>query len=216
MIAQQSHGPSRVLGGGQLRVVQGANAWRIIRTDRDGASRHDIPQMTAAVLRYWLTGAHEFTPNVIPTGSKEWRFGPVRPLQVASVSHKPQALPAGKVLAERQTALAETIPTVAGKQPWYVMVYFWWRKPPAIIPYPGFKKGWFGPEREYNAADYILDEARAITGMHDPGDQTWLDAMGGNVSKAAKGATEDLAETVLPTAGLGIGLLVALWLLSQR
>lgn len=200
----------------KVRVIQGCNAWRLLRTDADGAPRDRIPQTAAAVIRYWLTGAHEASPEVIPTGSREWRFGPVRPLQVASVSHQAQRLPDGEMLADRHM-LSDTVPTVRGKRPWYVLVYFWWRKPDIQVTYPSMRTGWLGPRQQLDAADWVLDRAVAVrTHMHDPGDQSWGAAQGRSAARAARGATEDLTKTVLPAMGSGLIILAILYGLSKR
>lgn len=201
----------------RIRVVQGANAWRLIRTDRDGASRSEIPQMAAAAVRWWLRRAQSAALHeLVATGSKEWRFGDVRPLQVIDVARNQQPrLPTGTLIADRHTSVPGTIPTVRGERPWWVSLQFWWRRPTVSIPFPGLSESLLGRSYQLNSADWVLDRAVAVKTGHDPGDATWGQAQGDAAARAAEGAAKDLGNVLAPTAG-GLGLLAVLWLLSKR
>jgi hypothetical protein len=202
---------------GTVKVVQGANLWQVLRTDRDGASQDEIPQMAAAMVRWTLREVDQ-SPlyELTRTGPNEWTFGSVRPLAVAHVSHSAQSFPRNSiVLGTRYTSVPGTVPTVRGESPWYVLLSFMWRKPSVSIPWPGVSEGLFGRKDEVNGADWVLQEARTMVGQ-DPGDATWMAKMGKHAESAAKSATSDL-ERVALAAGAGIGLVLLLYFaLSSR
>lgn len=200
-----------------IQVVQGPNEWRLLRTDRDGASVKEIPDFTAAAVRWFIRGAgtagSERGPlhELIPTAPNEWRFGWVRPLRVISVAHEPQAMSPGKVLADRAQSVPETVPTVRGQHPWFIHVQFWWRAPNAKVEFPAMREGILGRSYELNGADWVLDRAVAVQRAPDPGDQTWSQATG----KATAETAASLGRTVLAGFG-GVGILLLLWALSRR
>lgn len=195
----------------QIPVFQGANVWRLLRTDRDGASARDIPQMAAAAVRFFLerpTGLgakHELTP----TGTNEWRFGSARPFRVLAISRTESGLlaaPVGPIVADRHKSVPGTIPTVQGQRPWWVLVRFDWRAPDTTIDYPAVREGLFGRSYELQAADWLLDRAVRLPAA-DPDDRTWGDAMGDR----AVAATDELGRVLLPSLGIA-ALLAILWL----
>jgi hypothetical protein len=203
----------------KVRIAQGHNLWRLLRTDRDGASAGEIPQMAAAAVRYLIRGLEatgaERGPlhELVATAPREWRFGWVRPLKVVSVSHEAQPM-GGTTLADRQKTVPGTIPTVRGQRPWYILVDFWWRAPDALIDYPGFREGLLGRSYELNGADWTLDAATFLTTGKDPGDQTWSTAQGKAARELAAKATEGLGSTLLGVGGMAA--LVLLYLLSRK
>lgn len=188
----------------------------MLRTDRDGASAGQIPDMAAATVRYWVKGlgtaGSERGPlwELVPTGRNEWRFGWVRPFQVVSVSHQATPLPAGRVVGDRMHA-GRDLPTVRGSNPWYVTVRFWWRGPASEIEYPGHREGIFGRTHTLVAADWTLDSAiLPATEQADPGGQTWTEATGKNAAEVSS----SLGRTVL--GGLGLGALVLVYLIAKQ
>lgn len=191
-------------------IVQGPNVWRLLRTDRDGASATEIPQMAAAAVRWFTRGkqAQGGLHELVRTGKDQWRFGNVRPLQVLSVGRKEPALPPGKALADRAKSVPGTVPSVRAQRAWWVLVRFWWRAPDAKVPFPGLTESLFGRSYKLNGADWVLDRAISPLRVTDPGDRTWGEVM----SEAAA----DEAGTVLST-GLGaVGLLALVYLLAKR
>jgi hypothetical protein len=207
-----------------IPIRQGANVWRLLRTDRDGAASHEIPQMAAAVVRWFIRGVGtagaERGPlhELVSTGPNEWRFGWVRPLRVLSVGRAEPSLPAGNVVADRVKSVPGLIPTVRGQRPWWVLVQFWWRAPDAFIEYPAMREGLFGRSAEFTGADWLLDRA-VIPSVDsfasiDPGDATWNQAQGAKASQAIAEAGTGIARVL--TGGFGLGVLVALYLLSRR
>lgn len=207
-----------------IQVVQGPNAWRLLRTDRDGASEGEIPQMAAAAVRWAVRGAGQTGAErgplheLINTGPREWRFGWVRPLRVLSVTHEPAAMSPGRELADRHRLGSgnlvhrmRTVPTVRGQKPWFIGVEFWWRAPDARIEFPAWREGIFGRSYELNGADWVLDRAVAVQRAPDPGDQTWGEATG----KRTAEVSSSIAKTVL-AGGIGLGVLAVLYLLSRR
>jgi hypothetical protein len=206
-------------GRTKIPIRQGYNVWRLLRTDRDAASAGEIPQMAAAVVRYFIRGleasGQERGPlyELTSTAPNEWRFGWVRPLKVLSVSQSPQAMPAGIVLADRHKTVKDTIPTVRGQKPWYVLVGFWWRAPDALIDYPGLREGLFGRSYELDGADWTLDSATTTAGK-DPGDQTWTQAQGAAAGKLAREAGAGLGAVLGSVRGIGV--LVLLYLISRK
>ena len=209
----------RVAGRTKIAIRKGRNVWRMLRTDRDGASAAEIPQMAAAAVRYVIRGLdaagsergplHELTS----TGPREWRFGWVRPLRVLSVKHEPQPV-RGTVLADRQRTVPRTVPSVRGQKPWYILLEFWWRAPDALIDYPGFREGLFGRSYELNGADWVLDYAVHVREGKDPGDKTWSTAQGKAARELAAKAGSALGSTLLGVGGLAA--LVLLYLISRK
>jgi hypothetical protein len=202
-----------------VTVAQGPNEWRLIRTDRDGASEAELADFAAAAVRWFIRGVgpagSERGPlhELIPTAPHEWRFGWVRPLRVIAVGHQPQAMSPGRLLADRAQSVPGTVPTVRGQTPWFILLRFWWRAPDAKIEFPAMREGTFGRSYELNGADWVLDRAVQLPPQPDPGDQTWGQETGKNVAETAA----DLGKTVL-SAGLGLGVvaLLVLWAMNRR
>lgn len=212
----------------QLQVVQGPQAWRLIRTSRDGAAEDELPQMAAAAVRYFLLQGKALAGKgakheLVAVGDNEWRFAEARPLLVLSVSKAPVQLPVGDALADRQSSVPGTVPTVnapGGAQPWFINVEFWWRGAPMLIDYPGMSEGFFGRSFELNGADWVLDRAVAVPEQQDPGDETWGDAMGDRAADAAAEAGKEIGEVMksvaLPTGAIVVGGLVLYFLMTRR
>ena len=203
-----------------IPVVQGPQVWRLLRTDRDGASAAEIPQMAAAAVRWFVRGVgtagSERGPlhELVPTAPNTWRFGWVRPLRVLSVSHGEPRTPVGTLLASRSTTVPATVPSVRGQNPWWVLVEFWWRAPDARIEYPGLREGILGRAYELDGADWVLDRAIRPKAAVEPGDKTWTDAQGARAAAAAASVGPGLARVI--QGGVGLGVLVLLYLLSRK
>lgn len=195
-------------------MPQGRQAWRLLRTDRDGAAAGELPQMAAAFAHFVLSEAERGGKHqLLATGKNEWRFGQVRPFKVLSVGRELTALPpGGDVLADRQKSLPSTVPTVAGEHPWYVIVEFWWRAPSKTIDFPALKVSMFGTRHyELDGADWVLDRAVSLPDESDPGDQTWEDEMGEKAKDAA-----DTGLDALLKGSMGLLILAGLYLLSRK
>lgn len=199
----------------QVPVPQGPQVWRLLRTDRDGASSTEIPDFAAAAVRYFLRGptAQGPLPELVPVRPGEWRFGNVRPLHVLTVTKTEPPMPAGQLVAARERSVPGTVPTVRATRPWWIVVRFWWRGPVRFVDYPGMVEGLLGRRYELNGADWVLDRAVILRGdlTPDPGDSTWTEATGQQLSEAASG----LGKTLL-TGGIGLGLVALAWLMSRR
>jgi len=184
-----------------MLVMPGPNLWRLIRSDLDGIAADDIPRRAANFVRLSLdTGwAHE----LVSTGDNEWRIGSARPLRVLSVSRQRESIE-GTILADRQTSVPDTIPSVRGREPWFVIVKFWWREPAQEIRFPGLAQGLLGPYYELNGAQWVLDRAVQSHVDERPSDESWSSAMGETVQNVAVGGLS------------GLAVIALLYLLSQR
>lgn len=206
----------------QLLVKPGLNAWRLLRTDRDGATEAQIPRTTAAVMRYFLTGYPFPEPGfpevqLIPIRPNEWRFDDVRPLKLVEVSRKSgPALPRGELLADRMN-VPDTVPSVSASKPWWVVVWFWWRGPEKSIDYPGVRSGWLWPSWELNGADWVLDRAVWVPEgvQQDPGAESWSSAVKDETEAAFLRKTGHLGD-LLVTGGQGLAVAALLYLLLSR
>jgi hypothetical protein len=203
----------------KLKVLPGLNVWRLLRTDRDGATQGEIPQTAAAAVRYFLGYAlsPEAGATLVPSGTNEWRFGEARPVQVTDLSRQAgPALPDGELLADRVQSVPTTIPTVRGKRPWWVVVRFWWRGPAGQVDYPAVRAGLIWPSYKLNDADWVLDRAVFVPNASgDPGSATWWDAMGDKAQSAFLKATDDLGD-ILKISGGGLAIVALLFLLAGR
>jgi len=159
--------------------------------------------MAAAAVRWFLreTGEHGTLPELVSTGEKSWRFGAARPVRVMQVSKSEPMVPSGRVLATREQSVPDTVPSVVGQRPWWVVAEIWWRAPDTTVDYPGLHEGLFGRSYQLNGADWVLDRAVIPAGSTDPGDETWAHAE----TTAAAGA----AGKVLATTGLGLAAILA-------
>jgi hypothetical protein len=212
----------RMAGTPRIPVFQGANVWRLLRTDRDGAAAAELPQMAAAAVRYFLL--HErgmgAKHELVATGPNEWRFAECRPLKVLAVSKRPMEPssegPKVRLIADRQKLPTKVIPTVQAQTPWYIFVQFFWRAPNMEIEYPAMHEGLLGRSFQLVGADWLLDKAwqAKVPRKDDPGDETWGDAMGDRAAAAAAAATDALGKAV---GGLsGIAVLVLLYMLTRK
>ena len=155
--------------------------WRLVRTDKDGASKADITQETASAIRYFLgLGVSPGKDaSLVPSGHRpeEWRFDDVRPLQLVEINRAAgPAMPSGELLADRTSSVPDTVPTVSGKKPWWVLVRFWWRGKATTIDYPGVVQGLLWPEWSLTGADWVLDRAVFVPREQapaDPGGEPW-------------------------------------------
>lgn len=183
---------------GSMPLEQGEQIWVLLRTDRDGASAAEVADSVGDFMRWILrkaktaeTGITDLI-QVVKTGDNEWRVGAARPVQVVSVDRSRPTYPAGKTIAAREAYPGDGIPTVSGKQPWWVTIRFWWRAPTTTVEWPSLLAR-VGSLTGLNLADYTIDQAdwtldRAIvptSKVEDPGDATWGQAQGKRIEQAA-------------------------------
>jgi hypothetical protein len=201
----------------KLAVPEGCNVWRLLRTDRDGQTEAKIPQNAAAAVRYFLGLGLSPQENqqLVPVAHWTWRFGNVRPLEVLSVGHEEPPLTSGQILADRQR-VPDTVPTVSGKHPWWVLLRFWWRQPGITIDYPGVRQGLLWPSWTLDGADWLLDRAHYVSpsDVQDPGAATWTDAVTDHAQAEFLAKTGHLGD--LLATGSALAVLLALYLLSKR
>lgn len=176
-----------------VRIVQGENVWRILRTDRDGASRGEVLEMAGQFMRWALAPANQTGEpwELLSTGDLEWRVGAARPILALEAGHTPQPLPAGTPMGDRRFAVPDTIPTVRGQRPWFLLVRFYWRAPSVTVPWPSLLVSTLGfRSREHNGADWTLDRAVAVAAPSEleEDDRTW----GEDQAERAKNAAKEL------------------------
>lgn len=176
----------------QIHVEPGQNLWRLLRTNRDGASEAEVRRMTGPAMFRFLREAHQTEEpwEYLETGDGEFRMGAARPVVVEYVGKESAPLPAGDTLANRQKGVVDTIPTVRGANPWWILVRIHWRGPQASIPYPALRVDWLGARHyELNGADWVLDKAVAVAPeeqAEDPGDETWGDVQAKKAGRLLK------------------------------
>lgn len=185
----------------RIALLEGPQAWRLIRTRRDGASKMEVETTLGPAMARMLRAANDSENpwEIFRTGNDEYRIGAARPILVANVSRDPEPLPDGNTIADRQKGVGDVIPTVRGGTPWYVDVRFWWRGSPTSIAYPAIKVDWLGRRvHALNGADWVLDKAVALPDdTADPGGETWVEEQGKRVKAAA------------PFVGLGLATMLA-------
>ncbi len=201
-------------GRPQVEVRPGLNVWRLLRSDTDDATKTDITHETGSVVRYFLglswSPGHD--QSLVPSGHRpeEWRFDDVRPLQLIEINRAAgPAMPAGELLADRTSSVPDTIPSVSGKKPWWVLVRFWWRGPAKTVDYPGFVQGALWQEWGLNSAKWVLDRAVWVPREQapaDPGAETW----GLAVAEKASAAVDDFGAELKNWVVLGLFLAYAL------
>lgn len=179
------------LGGATIPLRQGRNVWRLWRTDRDGASRGGVTETVGPAVAKMLrpAGPGEGPWEIFRTdggnGNPTWRVGNARPIELTHLSRYARArapsmgVPrkGGVVLAERHRYPGDTLPTVSGQTPWWVIVDVWWRAPDTTIPWPGFRVTWLGARIDTVIdADWVLERAvfvpPSVEKKTDPGDAT--------------------------------------------
>lgn len=218
----------------RLPIATGENVWRLLRTDRDGATREQVLSQVGPVLFRLLSDADarssvlypwELVVRTAPPGGPnpyEWRIGQARPIEAIAAEQleMPPPIAPGTVLGSRETVLPDTVPMVGGTAPWSVVLRFWWRGPASSVPYPAIAvTATQLATRTWDAPDYLLDRAVAPTSPDvDPGPESWGEA-------EAKRAG-DVVAPILRTAaaayvgGQVIGLAVAagllLWWLARK
>jgi hypothetical protein len=195
----------------KIPVMPGLNAWRFIRTDRDGASRDEILNMVGPIMAFCLSEAMTSGPQekVIKTGELQWRAGAARPIVALDASRDLIALPAGKVIADRKYALPDRIPTVRGSAPWYVTLSFWWRADQREITYPAQVVSALGLASHGelgSSSDWLLDQAVVpVAADADPGDQTWGDVVSGQALATVKQVGAFVGNTLAVVAVVALG-----------
>lgn len=213
-------------GGATIPLKQGHNYWRLLRTDRDGASRNEVIETTGPAVSKMLRpiGVQEGPWEIFRTGQDppEWRIGDARPVQLRQLvratgaPEKGPAIP-GRVLATRMRYPGDTLPTVKGQKPWWVVVDIWWRRPDVTVYWPGFRVNWMGTRiRTVIDADWVLDEASWVPESEetdeDPGDETSLEAHGERISAAAGKA---LKIALPPIAAIGVATVAGYFIVKS-
>lgn len=190
----------------RIPVVQGENVWRLIRTDRDGATREEVLTMVGPAMHHLLHEAGsqfgEIDPwqIVVETGEDgkevphQWRIGAARPIVAVAANQGPlpdasTMLPqASRILGSRVATEEPGLPMVRGQRPWWILVKFWWRQPDAEVDFPGYRVnaiGWH--ERTTQDADWTLDKAIVpLNPDPDPGDETFGQIMGPRITASIK------------------------------
>ena len=206
---------------GKLPVIQGEQYWRLIRTDRDGASREEILRMVGPFMAFALSEVSTGGPQekVIKTNDLEWRIDKARPIQALDASQALLDLPEGTPLGDRKTVDSKIVPTVRATKAWYITVRFWWRASSTEISYPAqvvsslgiATRGQLGSQ-----SDWLLDRAIAPSEpMQDPGDATWGEVIEEQTTATVKQVASAVASwgmtAVLALAGFGV-----LYLLISR
>lgn len=176
----------------KLPVIQGEQFWRLLRTDRDGASRDEILGMVGPFMAFALSEALTAGPQekVIKTGDHQWRIDKARPIEALDASQTLIDLPDGTVLGKRETADPAIIPTVRASKAWFVTVRFWWRGSSTEVSYPAQVVSSLGVATRGtlgSGSDWLLDRAVAPAQPdQDPGDATWGEATEENVKTTVK------------------------------
>jgi len=201
----------------RIPVVTGENIWRLLRTDRDGATREEVLVMVGPAMHHLLHEAGEqfgqidpwqIVVETTPEGDElphQWRIGAARPIVASSASRGPlpdatTELPqAARVLGSRILTEEYGLPTVRGKNPWWIIVRFWWRQPDSEVDYPGYAVnaiGWH--EHTTHEADWVLDKAIVPAAPDpDPGEETFGQIMGPRITESIKTAVSFGAGTVV-------------------
>jgi len=207
---------------GKLPVIQGEQYWRLLRTDRDGASRDEILKMVGPFMAFALSeaiakasGGLTAGPEqkVIKTGNLQWRIEQARPIEALDAGHDLLGLPEGTALGDRKQADPSIIPTVRATKAWYIIVRFWWRGSTTEVSWPRQQVSSLGiaiPGPLGASSDWLLD--RAITPAQpdqDPGDATWGEAVEENITTTVK----EVAQTVGSWATTGLAVVAGLGLL---
>ena len=191
-----------------IPVVRGENVWRMIRTDRDQATREEVLGMVGPALHHILHEAGEQFAEIdpwqivirtTPDGKElhEWRIGAARPIVAVEAKRGRMAavgLPGiARVLWKRAHYTGPGLAGVTGARPWWILVRFWWRQDDTTISSPGYRVneiGWHGsgPD-DLQKADWMIDEAIVpLVEDTDPGGQTFGDEMIPRVVKTVKDA----------------------------
>lgn len=165
---------------------QGENVWLLLATDKFGNSAEQVVSdkvdglavMLDAVLSTVKSGQPSMPApwQEIGTGGKTFRIGSARPIEVVGVTKSEPAMPAGKVVADRNTYPGDGVPSVVGQTPWYVLVRIWWRAPDTELPWPAFTERFpLLPDLEQvNGAEWVLAKAVFPEAVNkDPGEESW-------------------------------------------
>ncbi len=203
---------------GKLPVVQGEQYWRLLRTDRDGASRAEILKMVGPFMAFALSEASTGGPQekVVKTGDLQWRIDKARPIEALDASQSLLDLPQGTVLGDRKAAAEKFIPTVRATKAWYITVRFWWRAASTEITYPRQQVSKLGVATAGplgSESDWLLDRAVAPgTPDQDPGDAAWGEVIEEEVKETVKAGAQAIVSwgTTAIVALAGFGLLYLL------
>ena len=206
---------------GKLPVIQGEQYWRLIRTDRDGASREEILRMVGPFMAFALSEVSTGGPQekVIKTGDLEWRIDKARPIQALDASQELLALPEGTTLGDRKSIDPKIIPTVRATKAWYVTVRFWWRGSSTEVTYPRQQVSAVGIATAGPLgaqSDWLLD--RAITPAQpdpDPGDATWGEVIEEQTKETVKQVASAITFGAMGLVGVAAGLGLLYLLISR-
>jgi hypothetical protein len=200
-------------------LKQGENVWLLLATDKFGYSADqmitDKVDGLAVALDAMLSTVKSGQPVMpspwqeIGTGGKTFRIGSARPVEVVSVTKSQPSLPAGTVVADRNTYAGDGIPTVVGQAPWYVLIRIWWRAPDTELSWPTFTERFpLLPDLEQtNGSEWVLAKAVIPTAQSvDPGEQSWGSAQADRAAKL--GSSVFTGAITLGAAALAVVLLI--------
>jgi len=209
-----------------VRVVQGPNFWRLVRSDHDAANVAEVLDLLGPAMAFFLSpiqpegsgvlqGALETERgNTDDLSTWEWRIGQARPIKVLRVAHDDkEPLPAGTRLGSR--ADPAVLPSVDADLPWFVDVMFFWRGKPRELDYPALSGTILGTRSREPSddLDWYLDTAvQPADPPPDPGDESWFQHHEKNAEKVAKAVGIGTIEV-----GVGIaGVAAVLWFLTRK
>jgi hypothetical protein len=208
----------------KLPIIQGEQYWRILRTDRDGASRDEVLKMVGPFMAFALSEAMTAGPQekVIKTGPAdgyEWRIDKARPIQALDASQELLSLPEGTTLGDRKTADPVIIPTVRATKAWYITVRFWWRGTSTEITYPAQTVSSLGVATHGilgSQSDWLLDHATAPAEPgQDPGDATWGTVIEEQTKETVKQVASAISFGAMGLVGVAAGLGLLYLLISR-
>lgn len=208
-----------------IMLRQGRNLWRLLRTDRDGASEAEVAETTGPAVSKMIrpagvqSGPWEVFRTDDGSATPSWRIGEARPVTLVAIErYSPEVTPpslhpppGAMMIAQRLRYPGDGLPTVAGQRPWWVVVDLWWRGLDVAIPWPGFAVNWLGVRTQTVIdADWVLDEAIWVPPAEevtpDPGDETALSEHLGHAEQAAKNALRVTMPPLIVTGGIVIGI----------
>ena len=219
----------------RLKLVPGRQLWLVSRTDRDGASAEEIADMVRGFLQFTFRDVDGGQPGSSPqellaTGDHEWRVSAARPVRlvggpVQSMAELESALlaylggstdngTAGSIVAAREEL--DPLPILKAERPWYLVLEVWWRGSAASIPWPALQVTWAGTrQRDYEEADWLLLKSFVPPGeVEDPGDATWGEAQGENVTEAGEAIVKAARAPMLLAAGF-VAVVGGMFLLAR-
>lgn len=205
----------------RVPVVRGENVWRLLRTDRDGATEQEVLRMVGPAMHHMLHEAGEQFADIdpwqivvqtTPEGQplNEWRIGAARPIVAVRAARgrmPPFGIPAAsRVLGTRARTEGPTLPQVAGERPWWILVRFWWRQNDTSVRFPGYRVdpvGWHTVD--WDNMDWLLDKAIVpLVATADPGAETFGEVVTPPVLETVKKAARVGGTAVAVLAGIAL------------